>query len=242
MSRNSQQTRLEMHPSEPLYKQVEKRILQCLAEAEWKSGDKLPAESQLAERFGVAVFTIRAGIRELVEANILIRKQGKGTFVARHTLLRQRYQFSHIYRNEGIQIFPDRKLLSFEKGLATNEVAVILGMEKEDRPAIYKIVSLLTVDGEAASTLDIMVPTKMFQGLTARAIREGQENLYAVYQDACEINVIRIQERVYGTMAEGPIARALKIARNTPVLKIERTAYTYKDIPVEFRGSAPRFD
>jgi len=235
MTRNSQQTKLEMHPSEPLYKQVEKRIVQRLAEGEWKPGDQLPTESQLAERFGVAVFTIRAGIRELVAANILIRKQGKGTFVARHTQQRQRYQFSQIFRNDGTQVFPDRELLSFDRAPAAGEVAVILGLEKEKRPAIFQIGCLLTIGGEPVSTLDIMVPAKMFQDLTARAVREGRENLYAVFQDACGINVIRIQERVYGAIATGPIAQALKIARNTPVLKIERIAYTYNDTPVEFR-------
>ena len=146
MAGNSPQTRLEMDPSEPLYKQVERHILQCLAEGEWKPGDQLPTESQLAERFGVAVFTIRAGIRALVAANILIRKQGKGTFVARHTRQRQRYQFSHIYRNEGVQIFPDRELLSFEKARATDKVAGLLGMEKEERPALYRIECSLTID------------------------------------------------------------------------------------------------
>src|SRR3972149_2136600 len=128
MPRNSSETKLEMHASEPLYKQVEKRILQCLAEGEWKPGDQLPTENQLAERFGVAVFTIRGGIRDLAEANILTRKQGKGTFVAKHTRQRQRYLFSRVFRNDGTQIFPERKLLSFEREPASDEVTAILGL------------------------------------------------------------------------------------------------------------------
>lgn len=235
MPRNSSETKLEMHASEPLYKQVEKRILQCLAEGEWKPGDQLPTENQLAERFGVAVFTIRGGIRDLAEANILTRKQGKGTFVAKHTRQRQRYLFSRVFRNDGTQIFPERKLLSFEREPTSDEVTAILGLQKQERPMIFRITGLLTVDEDPASTLDIMVPTKMFPGLTARVIREGQENLYAVYQDVCGINVIRIQESVYGTNARGSIARALKTAVNSPVLRVERIAYTYNDIPVEFR-------
>jgi GntR family transcriptional regulator len=235
MPRNSSEPELEMHASEPLYKQVEKRILQCLAQGEWKPGDQLPTESQLAERFGVAVFTIRAGIRELDAANILIRKQGKGTFVARHNRQRQRYQFSRVFREDGAQIFPDRELVSFDRERATDHAMAILGLQKEDRPTVFHIVCLLTVDGRPASTLDITLPAKMFQGLTARAIREGQENLYAVYQDVCGINVIGVQERVYAAAAKGPIARALKIATNSPLLRIERIAYTYDDTPVEFR-------
>lgn len=235
MPRNSSETKLEMHAPGPLYKQIEKHILQCLAQGEWKPGDQLPTESQLAERFGVAVFTIRAGIRELDAANILIRKQGKGTFVARHSRQRQRYQFSRVFREDGTQIFPDRELVSFVREPATDHAVAVLGLQNEERPTVFRIACLLTIDGSPASTLNITLPTKMFQGLTARAIREGQENLYAVYQDVCGINVIRVQERVYAATAKGPIARTLKIAANSPILRVERIAYTYNDTPVEFR-------
>jgi GntR family transcriptional regulator len=90
--RNALNTKLEMQAAEPLYKQVEKQIMNCLAEGEWIPGDRLPTESQLAERFGVAVLTVRAGIRDLVDSNILVRKQGSGTYVALHDRQRQRYQ------------------------------------------------------------------------------------------------------------------------------------------------------
>ena len=68
----------------PLYKEVERQMMECLARGEWKPGDQIPTESQLAERFGVAVFTIRAGIKKLVDLGILSRHQGKGTFVLLH--------------------------------------------------------------------------------------------------------------------------------------------------------------
>src|ERR1700755_1254081 len=96
MPRNALNTKLEMHAAEPLYKQVERQILNCLAQGEWKPGDRLPTESQLAERFGVAVLTVRAGIRALVETSILVRRQGSGTSVARHDRQRRRYQFTHV--------------------------------------------------------------------------------------------------------------------------------------------------
>lgn len=235
MPRKMLQTKPEIHAPEPLYKQVEKHILQCLADGEWKPGAQLPTENQLAERFGVAVFTIRAGISELVAANILIRKQGKGTFVARHNRQRQRYQFSHVFHNDGTQIFPERELVSFDREAPTDQAAAILKLLNEERPTIYRIACLLTIDSEPVSTLDIMLPARMFPGLTARAIRESRENLYAVYQDVCGINVIRIEERVYGANATGSISRTLKMAAGGPVLRVERIAYTYNDVPVEFR-------
>lgn len=228
-------TKLEVHGAAPLYRQVEQQILECLAHGEWKPGDQLPTEMQLAERFGVAVFTIRAGIGDLVSANILVRKQGKGTFVARHTRQRQRYQFSHVFNNDGTQSFPDRRLLSFEKEPAPDAVASILGLEKKGRLDIYRITCLQSIADEPAVTMEIMLPGRMFSGLTARAVREGTENLYAVYQDVCGINVIRIEERVYAALAKPATARALKIPSNNPVLRVERIAYTYNDVPVEYR-------
>jgi GntR family transcriptional regulator len=235
MIQNLTQTSLKTKPTEPLYQQVQKSILQCLADGEWKPGEQLPTEGQLAERFGVAVFTIRGGIKELVAANILIRSQGKGTFVMRHTQQRERHQYSQIFRKDGSQIFPDREILSYERTTASGEAATILGGGKGKKPKVFQIKGILNVDGEPASTLDVTVPSKIFKGLTSKAIREAKETLYAVYQDACEINVIRIQERVYGAIADKQTAKTLKIKSGTPVLKIIRIAYTYNDTPVEFR-------
>lgn len=228
-------THLDVSGTDPLYKQVGDRILQCLADGEWKPGEQLPTETQLAERFGVAVFTIRAGIGDLVATNILVRKQGKGTFVARHSRLRQRYQFSHIHDTSGRQILPDRELLSFGKANATDEEAAWLGLPREGKQAIYRLKMLSVEDRTAVATLDIVLPARMFGGLTASAIRNAQENLYAAYQDECGVNVIRIEERIYAGLATVGEARALKLRAASPVLRVERIAYTYRNLPVEFR-------
>lgn len=235
MPEKSLHTKLEIHNSEPLYKQVEARILACLEHGEWKPGEQLPTEPQLADRFGVAVFTIRAGISELVKSNILVRKQGKGTFVARHTRQRQRYQFSHVFQADGTQIFPDRQLLGFEKESPTEELARLFALRDGARQGIFRISCLLTLDQEPAGLMDIALPAPRFQDLSAKALREGTENLYAVYQDVCGVNVISVNERVYAEMAKTPVARALKVPAGTPLLRIERIAYTYNNAPVEYR-------
>ncbi len=235
MAQKNNLTSLDVSGPDPLYKQVEQRILQCLAEGEWKPGDQLPTESQLAERFGVAVFTIRAGIGELAASNILVRKQGKGTFVARHSKLRQRYQFSHIHDRNGRQILPDRELLSFAKGVASPEEAVRLELPSNGSAAVLRLNMVSVDEGQIVATLDITVPARMFSKLTATAVRKAQENLYAAYQDECGVNVIRIEEHVHAALSTAAEAKALKIRSGSPVLRVERTAYTYRNVPVEFR-------
>ena len=232
MPRNEINTKLAMHAAEPLYKQVEKQILNCLAHGEWKPGDRIPTESQLADRFGVAVLTVRAGIRDLVEANILVRKQGSGTYVARHDRQRQRYQFTHVFHNDGIKAMPVRRLLAFSKAAADKAAAERLMLHAG--ASVLRIECLMELDGPIA-TMEIAVPGRLFAGLTARAIENSQENLYAVYQQTCGVNVIRIAERVHAVKAGARTARALHINADDPVMRIDRIAYTYDDVPVEFR-------
>jgi len=221
-------------PAEPLYRRVEREILQYLAQGEWKPGDRLPTESQLAERFGVAVFTIRGGISELVDAKILVRKQGKGTFVATHGNERQRYQFSRVFDEAGNKVYFDRRLLSFRRISADKKLAAALRLP-EGRASVFAIECELGDRGRPAAAMEIALPSHLFAGLTAKAVRESNENLYAVYQTACGVNVIRIEERVYCVQATPKVAKALGVKRGSPALRIERTAYTYSDVPVEFR-------
>lgn len=236
MPRNALNSKLEMHASEPLYKQIEKQILDCLAQGEWKPGERLPNESQLAKRFGVAIFTVRAGISELVAANILIRRQGKGTFVARHDRQRQRYQFTHIFRNDGVKISPERQLVSFSRISADRSIAEMLHLPQNEKPSVFRVECILKLESRPIATMDITVPARLFAGLTARAIRESAENLYAVYQEVCGVNVIRIEERVYAVKAGARVANTLGIHAGDPALRVDRIAYTYNDVPVEFRS------
>lgn len=235
MPRNALNTTLEMQAAAPLYKQVEKQILNCLAHGEWKPGDRIPTELQLAERFGVAVLTVRAGIRDLVEANILVRRQGSGTFVARHDRQRQRYQFTHVFRNDGTKAMPVRRLVSFTRTYADRTSAGRLQLPADARTPLIRIDCLMELDARPIATMEIVIPARQFAGLTARAIEKSQENLYAVYQEVCSVNVIRISEQVHATKAGARTARALRIDADDPVLLIDRIAYTYNDVPVEFR-------
>ena len=235
MLRNALNTKLEMQAAEPLYKQVQKQIMNCLAEGEWVPGDRLPTESQLAERFGVAVLTVRAGIRDLVNSNILVRKQGSGTYVARHDRQRQRYQFTHMFRDDGAKTLPERRLVSFTKVAADSTSAEYLHLPATDKLVLFRIECLLKLDGRDIALMDIMIPARLFTGLTARTIAKSEENLYAVYQDVCNVNVIRIKEHVYAVKAGTRAAKILDISASEPVLRIDRIAYTYNDVPVEFR-------
>ena len=66
-------------------------------------------------------------------------------------------------------------------------------------------------------------------------LRANRHNLYALYQDLCGVNIVRLEDRVYAIKADAQSARALGVKRGEPLLKIERVAFTYNEVPVEIR-------
>jgi GntR family transcriptional regulator len=229
-------TPLKLHSTQPLYKQIEGGILQCLAEGEWKPGDQLPTESDLAKRFGVAIFTVRAGIGELVDAGILARKQGKGTFVARHERDRTHRVLAKIFDHENRKVIPTRQEVTFfRKELADERTRSLLSLDRRQKSQVYNWEVVVEVDGRAICVRRITVPAGLFPGLTGRVLRANRHNLYALYQDLCGVNIIRLEDRVYSIKADPRMAGVLRMKSGDPLLKINRVAFTYNAVPVEIR-------
>jgi GntR family transcriptional regulator len=224
--------------SGPLYKQVKQKIVHSLAEGEWKSGDMLPSEQKLAERYGVAVSTVRAAIGLLVAAKVLARKQGKGTFVPLHDERRSIYQFFHVVRNDGVKELPISELLLFKKGKADDDVADLLRLPRKAGIAdVFKLRNCLRVSGVPVVVADITLPCSLFPGLDEKTIREGGKTLYAVYQSRFGINITRCVEHLRAIKADATTAGILSLPAGEPVLEVQRLAYTFNDVPVETRRS-----
>ena len=100
----------------PLYKEVKLRITKSLMDGQWKSGEALPSEAQLARGFNVSIGTLRKAVDELVQEKVLVRQQGRGTFVATHNESRTLYYFFHIVGEDGVRRFPTSELLAFSRG------------------------------------------------------------------------------------------------------------------------------
>ena len=77
----------------PLYQQIKGLILNGLRLGEWKPGEVIPSEMDLATRFHVSQGTVRKAIDELAAENLLVRRQGKGTFVATHAEQQVQFRF-----------------------------------------------------------------------------------------------------------------------------------------------------
>src|SRR6188474_3249970 len=97
----------------PLYEQVRQRLLEGISAGEWAPGTAIPTEGALAAAFGVAIGTIRKAVDGLVAEGLLVRRQGKGTFVTAHDTGRLLFYFFHIVPREGTKAYPDVRTVGF---------------------------------------------------------------------------------------------------------------------------------
>lgn len=222
--------------AEPLYKQVKNKIIQNLTSDEWKPGSAIPSETKLAETYGVGVSTIRMAIGELVAARILIRRQGKGTFVSSRADQHSVYQFFHVVKDGADREAPVSELLSFKRGQADDKVADILNLPRSSKDSeVFKLRNLLRISGNPVALYDIVIPCALFKGLNENVIRNFGRTLYGVYQSRYGITIVSTTEELRAVKADSTVARSLKIQTGDPVIEVTRVASTFDSKPVEVR-------
>ncbi len=92
----------------------------------------IPSEIELARRFGVSKGTVRRALEDLVSEKILVRRQGRGTFVATHTQDRTMYHFFHLIGRDGSREAPTATLLSYRMLKGSDEACDKLQVERPD--------------------------------------------------------------------------------------------------------------
>jgi GntR family transcriptional regulator len=219
----------------PLYKGVQRALMEQLASGELKPGQLIPSERQLATEFSVSIGTLRKAIDELVENRILIRQQGKGTYVASHDRERLLFYFFHIVPHTGAKSYPLVESVFFHKALADDEVASRLKIAVG--APTFHIRNKLSLLGAVVSVDDITIDQSRFEKLSAAQFKERPNTIYNLYQEAFGITVVRTDERLRADAASADHAKLLKIKAGTPVLTIRRTAFDMRDEPVELRIS-----
>lgn len=219
----------------PVYREIARAITRRLAQGAWKPGEAIPSETRLKEEFGVAIGTIRKAVDELVAQNILVRQQGRGTFVATHSRDRLLFNFFHIERRDGYKEYPNVQLHDFERIHMSRDVAVPLGLHEGDRAVRFR--NTLALEGRKIMLDDITLPEVLFPRLTEKKLRERHSTLYNLYQDEYRISVVRTAQRLSAGVVPRDVARALDVPAGLSMLVIRRVAFAYHDKPVEYRIS-----
>jgi GntR family transcriptional regulator len=217
----------------PLYQQIKALITQSLQSGEWKPGELIPSEIELANRFKVSQGTVRKAIDELAAENLVMRRQGKGTFVSTHHEARAQFRFLRLMPDAGEPHYADNKVLDVKRLRAPAEVARLLDIKSGDSVIFIKRVQ--SFDGAPTIVEELWLPGAIFKGLTAERLVEYKGPMYGLFEAEFGTRMIRASEKIRAVVADESAAELLKIPTNTPLLSVERVSYTYGDKPVEVR-------
>jgi GntR family transcriptional regulator len=221
---------------QPLYRVAKRALLRAIESGEVPPGGALPSETALAATLGVSIGTLRRAVDELVAERILVRRQGRGTFVETHDAERFLFQFFHVERSDGLREVPRVELLSFERVRIEDEAAEALSVRAGD-PGI-QIENRLSLQGRAVIHDRLTLPAALYRGLTEARFARRPSTIYHLYQLEYGITVVHARERVRAVAADRSASRVLGVAPGAPLLQIRRTALTFGDKPVEYRVSA----
>ena len=220
----------------PLYRLAKRALLQAIEGGACPPGTALPSETELSRRLGVSIGTLRRAVDELVADHILVRHQGRGTFVATHDAERFLFQFFHVERADGHRESPQVELLGFQRQRLDEPDAAEALRLREGEPVLM-VENRLTLQGRPVVHDRLVLPATLFRGLTEKRLAERPGTIYQLYQSDFAITVLRAAERARAIAADRSAARVLGVPIGAPVMQVRRTALTFGDKPVEYRVS-----
>ncbi len=227
----------------PLYSQIKSLILQSLQSGEWKPGEAIPSEMDLATRYRVSQGTVRKAIDELSADNLVVRRQGKGTFVATHAEQHVQFRFLKLVPDSGTpgsEGPAQRDIIDCRRTRATADVARALALRSGD--AVLQARRVLSFAGIPTILEDIWLPAAPFKGLTAERLADYHGPMYALFETEFNMRMVRAEEKIRAESAIDGREQLLKVAHGTPLLSVERIAYTYQNVPMELRRGYYRTD
>jgi GntR family transcriptional regulator len=218
----------------PLYQQIKSLIVRSLQGGEWRPGEAIPSEMDLAARFKVSQGTVRKAIDELAAENLLVRRQGKGTFVATHAEERVQYRFLRLTPDDPEAAGPvKRELLDCRRQRAPADIARALSLKPGD--PVVEIRRVLHFAAQPVVLDDIWLPGHLFKGLTVERLNEYKGPMYGLFETEFGVRMIRAEEKLRAVLADQAQAALLSVPVGSPLLSVERLARTYDDQPVELR-------
>jgi len=217
----------------PLYRQIKALMTRDLQAGLWRPGEAIPSEGDLAARFKVSQGTVRKAIDELATENLLVRRQGKGTFVATHAEQTTQFRFLRLQPDDGVAGGTQRRFIACRRLRAPADVARALGLRSGD--AAIEVTRLLSLRGAPVVLDEIWLPAVLFKGLTAEKLSGYSGPMYSLFESEFGVHMVRAEEKIRAVAADAQAAEWLAVPPGAPLLSVERLSFTYGDKPVELR-------
>ncbi|NQW00472.1 MAG: GntR family transcriptional regulator [Rhodospirillales bacterium] len=218
----------------PLFAQVQALMIRRMVDGQWRPGDCLPSEFALAAEFSVSQGTVRKALDALAQEKLVVRHQGRGTFVSAHSPQRELFRFFHLVGKNDIQQPPrTSQLIAFNSRRGSRQETQRLGLAAGQR--IINIRRLRSMGGNPVIIENISLPEALFAGLGKR--QEVPNELYQFYEQSYGVTIYKAVEHLTACAASADEAGYLSIATGAPLLEVDRLAVTLDGTPVEWRVS-----
>jgi GntR family transcriptional regulator len=222
----------------PRYRRVRGILRERIRSGAWKPGQMLPSETDIGRELGVSQGTVRKVLDAFAREHLVVRRQGRGTFVVEHTSEDVLFRFFHIYRDDGSRIAPESIGARARTGEADAAERARLSLARG--AYVIRITRLRAFAGRPFLAETIVLPRSRFPGLAERS--EIPNTLYDLFQREYGTLVSRADERITAVAADRRTARELDVPADAPLLRIDRIAYAIDDLPVEWRVSLVHLD
>jgi len=205
---------------QPLYKQVYDTLIARLSNGYWKPGAVLPSEFALADELGVSQGTVRKALNQLVAENILIRRQGKGTYVSEHTQESSMFRFFRYREAGGEDFIPVTEIIDVEKRQASEREAEKLQLA--DNREVFQVTRIRSINGKPAIYERVLQPLAIFPDIDKE--RELPNSLYTLYQEKYNISIVEVRDELQAVSLSADIATHLNLKVDSPALMTERAS------------------
>lgn len=214
-----------------LWQAIAHQLRNDIAEGRYRSGDKLPTEAELSERFGVNRHTIRHAISSLVEDDLVFTRRGSGAFVKNAPAdypMGKRVRFHQNLRAAGR--LPSKKVLHVETRPATDKEASRLAMSQGQLITLRHGVSY--ADGQPVTFGISEYPEARLPGLGD--IMRKEVGVTKALQRAGIEDYTRVSTRVRATLANATQALQLETREGAPLLYTTSLSVDKDGRPVEY--------
>jgi len=217
----------------PLYAKVRGELVERIRSGVWKPGQLIPSEFEIAAEFGVSQGTARKAISALAAERLVMRQQGRGTFVVEHTPAHVLFRFFNMFDADGELITPDSVDASATVARANASEAAALRLDAG--ADVVRIARVRTRRGSPFIRESIALPHQLFPDLAQTP--KLPNTLYDLFQKSYGILLVRTEDRLSAAAADPDTAAALGLAAGAPLLRIERLAFGLDARPIEWRVS-----
>jgi GntR family transcriptional regulator len=216
----------------PLYLQVKDMLVQRIVAGAWKPGAAIPNEIELSRELGISVGTVRKALDEMESERLISRRQGRGTFVIDQSSDECAIRFSNIRDPDGLRIAGEIGSCEIVPASANETEARLLQLRSGE--PVFRLHRVRVHDDHPFMVEESTMPQGRFPGLAQES--EISPSI-VVLAHSYGILLARASEKISVTTAEGSVADELKVAKGTPLLKLDCVVFAIDGRPIECHTS-----